>query len=75
MNNLAVALSDNGKYAEAEVMHRETLVQREKILGKERAHTLATMNNLAEALSGQRKYAEAEVMHRGTLALREKILG
>ncbi|KAF2197775.1 hypothetical protein GQ43DRAFT_451462 [Delitschia confertaspora ATCC 74209] len=56
-------------------MHRETLVLREKALGKEHLFTLTTINNLAQTLSGQGKYAEAEKMHRETLALREKVLG
>ena len=75
MNEVAVALSDQGKYAEAEQMHRETLVLREDALGKEHTDTLMSMSDLALALSRQGKYAEAEKMHQETLALREKVLG
>ena len=32
MNNLALALSDKGQYAEAERMHRRTLLLREEFL-------------------------------------------
>jgi tetratricopeptide (TPR) repeat protein len=74
MNNVAQALSGQGKYAEAEAMHRETLALRE-VSGKEHPHTLTSMHNLALALSDQGKYEEAEAMHRETLALREKVLG
>ncbi len=35
MNNLARALSDQGKYEEAEKMHREELVLSRKLLGDE----------------------------------------
>lgn len=75
MNSLASALSKQGKNAEAEAMHRETLALGEKVLGKEHPDTLISMSNLAQALCRQRKNAEAEVLHRETLALREKVLG
>jgi tetratricopeptide (TPR) repeat protein len=75
MNNLAQALSGQGKYAEAEVMHRETLALSEEVLEKEHPDTLGRMNNLAQALSDQGKYTEAEAMHRETLALMKKVLG
>jgi Flp pilus assembly protein TadD len=74
MNNLALALSRQGKYAETEAMHRETLALMEKVSGKEHPHSLTTMSNLALALSRQGKYAEAEAMHREELALSEKVL-
>jgi hypothetical protein len=35
LNNLAIVVRELGKYEEAEVMHRETLSVREKVLGKE----------------------------------------
>lgn len=75
MNNVALALSDQGKSVEAEKMHRETLVLREKILGKEHPDTLMSMSDIAQALSDQGKDTEAEKIHRETLALREKVLG
>ncbi|KAF2181607.1 kinesin light chain 1 [Zopfia rhizophila CBS 207.26] len=75
MNNVALVLRDQGKYAEAEKMHREELALSEKAVGKEHPDTLTSMSNVARALSGQGKYAEAEKMHRETLALREKVLG
>jgi tetratricopeptide (TPR) repeat protein len=75
MNNLAQALSDQGKYEEAETMHRETLALKEEVLGKKHPSTLASMSNLAQALSKQGKYEEAETMHREELALSEEVLG
>ena len=47
MNNLALVLSDQGKYEEAEEMHRQTLGLSETVLGKEHPDTLTSMNNLA----------------------------
>ncbi len=52
MDNLAQALSGQGKYAEAERMHREELVLGEKVLGKGQPDTLTCMSNLA--MSGRR---------------------
>jgi tetratricopeptide (TPR) repeat protein len=75
MNNLAEALSNQGKYAEAEVIFQETLALREKVLGKEHPNTLMSMSNLAQTLSYQGKYAEAEVIFQETLALGKKLLG
>ena len=75
MNNLALVLNSQGKYEEAEAMHRETVATREKVLGREHPDTLTSMSNLALVLNSQGKYEEAEAMHRQTLATREKVLG
>jgi len=75
INSMALKPSGQGKYAEAEQMHRETLALRDRVLGKEHPDTLTSMNNLANTLSSQGKYAEAEQMHQETLVLREKVLG
>jgi len=56
-------------------MHRETLVLREKVSGKEYPYTLTSMSNVGGVLSDQGKYAEAEKMYRETLALDEKASG
>ena len=75
MNNLALVLNKQGKYEEAEAMHRQGLELSEKVLGKEHPNTLTSMNNLAEVLSKQGKYEEAEAIHRQKLGLSEKVLG
>jgi tetratricopeptide (TPR) repeat protein len=75
MDSLAVMLQGQGKYKEAEEMHRQTLELREKVLGQEHPSTLGSMNDLALVLYSQGKYEEAEGMHRQTLELREKVLG
>jgi tetratricopeptide (TPR) repeat protein len=75
MNNLARVLSDQGKYEQAEEMHRQVLRLSETVLGKEHPDTLSSMNNLAEVLSCQGKYEQAEEMHRQVLRLSETVLG
>jgi len=47
MNNVAWAVSDQGKYAEAEKMHRETLVLKEKVLRRKYPDTLMSVYSLA----------------------------
>jgi tetratricopeptide (TPR) repeat protein len=62
MINLAESLCQQGKYAEAEAMHRQTLQLQETVLGKDHPDTLASMMNLASSLDSQGKYAEAEAI-------------
>ena len=64
MNNLALVLSSQGNYKEAEQIHRQELALTEKVLGKEHPDTLTSMNNLASVLSRQGNYEEAEQIYR-----------
>jgi tetratricopeptide (TPR) repeat protein len=72
---MASVLGRQGKYEEAEAMHRQTLKLTKKMLGEEHPNTLRSMNNLALVLYSQGKYGEAEAMHRQTLELSKKTLG
>jgi hypothetical protein len=56
VNNLASVLSDQGKYEQAEEMHRQALGLSETVLGEEYPFTLTSMNNLATVLRDQGKY-------------------
>ena len=47
MSHLAVALSSQGKYIEAEQIHQQTLELRQKMLGLEHPDTLTSMSHLA----------------------------
>jgi tetratricopeptide (TPR) repeat protein len=75
MSHLAVALSSQGKYIEAEQTHQQTLELRQKVLGLEHPDTLTSMSHLGAVLSMQGKYVEAEQMHRQTLELGQKVPG
>jgi tetratricopeptide (TPR) repeat protein len=68
-------LSSQGKYLEAEQMHRQALELKEEVLGREHPDTLGSMNNLAETFRHQGKYLEAEQMHQQALDLYKKVLG
>ena len=46
INNLASVLDSQGKYEEAEVMHRRALKGSEKVLGPEHPLTLKIANDL-----------------------------
>ncbi|KAH0565984.1 hypothetical protein GP486_000611, partial [Trichoglossum hirsutum] len=72
---LAVVLVAQGKYKEAEEIHRRVLGEMEKALGKEDPNTLLATSNLGLALQRQGKYEEAEEMDRRALDGYEKVLG
>ena len=67
VNNLGLVLQRQGKYEEAEAMHRRDLEGSEKVLGPEHPSTLTSVNNLGSVLESQGKYEEAEAMHRRDL--------
>ena len=74
MNNEAAMLSSQGKYQEAEKIHRQVLTIMETVLEKKHPDTLTSMNNLAGVLRSQGRYEEAERMFRQVLTLRERVL-
>jgi len=73
--NLAVCRREQGKYAEAETIHREVLSMRRRVLGEEHPDTLTGASDLASSLSEQGKYAEAGEMFQATLTARQRVLG
>ena len=74
-SNLATVLQDQGKWQEAEEMHREVLQVRIRVLGADYPETLDSRNNLANVLGDQGKRQEAEEMHREVLEARSRVLG
>ena len=73
--NLAECYHITGNYSKAELLGRQALQLREKVLGKEHPDTLASITNLALSLGQQGKFVEAEALGRQTLQLKEKVLG
>lgn len=59
-SQLGSVLSRQGKYEEAEAMHRRALEGLEKVLGRQHPHTLISVDNLGSLLGRQGKYKEAE---------------
>ena len=64
-----------GRYVEAEQLHRRALEIREEKLGPDHHDTAASLNDLAEVLHARGQYGEAEQLHRRALEIREEKLG
>ena len=75
LNNMAQLYGAQGRYAEAEPLHRRSLAIREKTLGPDHPDVGTSLNNLAELYRAQGRYAEAEPLFRRDLAIYEKALG
>jgi hypothetical protein len=58
MYNLAVVLIKQGKYKEAESIHRQTLAWQGEVLGLNHPDTLRSMSNLAAVLHHQDRFDE-----------------
>ena len=57
-DNLAISLSEQGKYAEAEQMQREVHAVQKRVLGAKHPHTLMTARNLAASRAEQGRHVE-----------------
>jgi eukaryotic-like serine/threonine-protein kinase len=75
LNSMASLLAHQGKFAEAEKMHRETLMTRRRVLGDDAPATLESMSNLGVTLKEQGKLSEAEQYCRESLEKRRRLLG
>jgi tetratricopeptide (TPR) repeat protein len=75
MGNLATVIADQGRYADAEKLYRQTLQIDRRILGPSDSETLRTMDNLADSVSKQGRYAEAEKLERETVNLHKRFTG
>ena len=75
LNNLAVVYRAQGKYAEAEPLHKRALAIREKALGHQHPAVAVSLNNLGLLYYVDGRYAEAEPLYERALAILEKALG
>ena len=74
-NHVAVYLSEQARYAEAEpIFHRSQAIW-EATVGADHPSVAETLNDLAVMLGSQGRHAAAEPLHRRSLAIREKALG
>ena len=64
-----------GRYADAESLHKRALAIREKALGPEHPRVASSLNNLAVLYDAQGRYADAEPLIKRSLAIDEKALG
>jgi tetratricopeptide (TPR) repeat protein len=75
LSRLATTADAEGRFKEAESLHRQVLEMRRRLLGPEHPDTLNSMHGLAKAYYGQGKYADAEALDRQTLDSRRRVLG
>ncbi len=68
------ALSDQGRYGEAEPFARKALKLGEEEFGREHAATAALLSNLARLYEDQGRYTESEPLHKRALTIWEKAL-
>ena len=72
LNDLAVLYHAQGKYAEAEPLHKRALAIREKALGPEHSDVATSLENYAALLRKMNRDAEASKMEARAKAIREK---
>ena len=65
LNNLAELSRAQGKYTDAEPLHKRALAINEKVLGPEHPRVATSLNNLAELYQAQGRDAAAEPRYRG----------
>ena len=75
LNDQAVRLSGQGRYAEATVIAKQALQLSEKEDGAQNSRTLTCVNNLAFLYDAQGRYSEAEPLYKRALATQERLLG
>lgn len=75
LNNRALLYETQGTYAEAEPLHKRSLVITEEALGPDNPHVAQSLNDLAVCYYTQGRDAEAEALSKRALAIREKALG
>jgi tetratricopeptide (TPR) repeat protein len=72
---LALVLSQEQKYTEAEALARHTLTIRERILGRNNRDALIAAHTLAEILDQQGRYTDALLFFKRAYVETEKLLG
>ena len=72
---MATSLHKQGRYSEAEAMHREGVAIKRKVRGDEHPTTLDSAGSLANALSRQGKFAEAATIQREVLEVKKRLFG
>jgi len=75
VDRVANGLHGQGKYREAETLHRYALEVRRRVLGNEDADTLTAEDALADDLYSQGKYRDTEALQREVLEARRRVLG
>jgi tetratricopeptide (TPR) repeat protein len=75
MASLAVVYHKQGKYADAEDLHRKALLIRERFFGCEHPKVASSLNNLALLYRDQGRIAEAQQLWERSLVIVERAFG
>ncbi len=75
LNNLALMYDEQGRYADAEPLYKQSLEIGEKSLGKDHPDVAHSLNNLAALYYAQSRYVDAEPLYKRSLEIRENKLG
>jgi hypothetical protein len=75
MNSLANVLASQGKYKEAEAIHKQTLALREKVLSKEHPDILKNIYYLAYLLAKQDLYNNTTILYQKVYNSYSMVLG
>jgi len=75
MNDLGVLLHSQGRWSDAESIHRETVERRRRVLGDNHPHTVLSLGNLALALHSLGRLEEAEQHYLEVLEIERRLLG
>ncbi len=75
LHNLGEIYQSQGRYDEAEPLHKRSLAILEKTLGPEHPHVASSLNNLATLYYTQGRYDKVEPLFKRSLAISEKTLG
>jgi tetratricopeptide (TPR) repeat protein len=75
LNNLAALCYFQGRYGEAEPLHREALEASRAVLGPRHPDTLRILNNFGFLYNSQGRYGEAEPLYREALQESREALG
>jgi tetratricopeptide (TPR) repeat protein len=75
LNERAIQLGNAGRYFEAELLYKQSLAIREKVLGPNHSEVAASLNNLVLLYGKQGRYSEAIPLARRALTIDEEALG
>ncbi len=73
--HLGIVAEQQGKYAEAEALQRQTVEAMQRVLGPDHPDTLRAANGLATVYMDQAKYPEAEAIYSRNLKIEQRELG
>ena len=75
LNNLAALYRDQGRYSEAEPLHKRALSIQEQVLGPTHPNTAKSLNNVAALYREQGRYSSGAISTNAALSIQEQVLG